>query len=73
MNEEVQGVVRRLIERGLIARSPDPSGRRASILTPSREGLALARRAVAAARAIIAATLEPLEQRQFLSLLVKLV
>lgn len=72
----IQGVVRRLVGRGLIARTRDPADKRASLLTASPAGRALADRAVGVARAITAATLEPLdprEQRQFLTLLNKLV
>lgn len=68
----VQGVVRRLLARGLIARSPAPSDRRASLLTPTRGGVALVKATLPAAAAISEATLAPLspaERRIFLQLL----
>jgi DNA-binding MarR family transcriptional regulator len=71
----VQGVVRRLIARGLVRRMPDPADRRAAVLTPTEQGIALARRAVACARRITEATLHPLdaeERRRLLALLRKL-
>ncbi len=71
----VQGVVRRLVARGLVRRAPDPSDRRAAVLRPTQAGTDLARRAVACARRITEATLRPLdaaERRHFLALLRKL-
>ena len=71
----IQGVVRRLIARGLVRRGPDPMDRRTAVLTPTPEGVALAARAVASARRITEATLLPLdgeEQRRLLALLRKL-
>ncbi len=71
----IQGVVRRLIARGLVCRAPDPMDRRTAVLTPTAAGVALAVRAVASARRITEATLRPLdgeEQRQLLALLRKL-
>lgn len=68
----VQGVVRRLLARGLIASAPDPSDRRASLLTPTAEGAALVEAMLPAAIAISNATLAPLhpgERRVFLRLL----
>jgi DNA-binding MarR family transcriptional regulator len=56
----IQGVVRRLIDRGLVARADDPLDRRTIVLAPTDTGLALAGRAVIAARRITEATLEPL-------------
>lgn len=70
----IQGVVRRLMARGLVARLPDPADRRTVVLAPTPAGLALAAGAVPAARAITEATLAPLrpdERRQFLHLLRK--
>lgn len=70
----VQGVVRRPIVRGLVARLPDPADRRTAVLSPTPAGVALAAQAVPAARAITEATLAPLrpdERRQFLQLLRK--
>jgi MarR family transcriptional regulator, lower aerobic nicotinate degradation pathway regulator len=71
----IQGVVRRLIDRNLIARTADPLDRRTIVLTPTQAGLALAAQAVVAARRITEATLAPLtptERRQLLALLHKL-
>ena len=71
----VQGVVRRLIARGLVRRTPDPMDRRTAVLTATEEGMALARRAVACARRITEATLLPLdaeERQRLLALLRKL-
>lgn len=71
----IQGVVRRLTARGLVRRTTDPMDRRTAVLAATPEGVALAARAVAAARAITEATLDPLaphERRQFLALLRKL-
>ncbi len=71
----IQGVVRRLIDRDLVARTADPLDRRAIVLTPTPAGVALAAEAVAAARRVAEATLEPLtpvERRQILALLRKL-
>lgn len=68
----VQGVVRRLLARGLIARAPDPSDRRASLLTPTAGGVALVKATLPLAIAISEATLAPLdpdERRVFLRLL----
>jgi DNA-binding MarR family transcriptional regulator len=71
----IQGVVRRLILRGLVQRLPDPMDRRTAVLTPTAAGIALAGRAVACARRITEATLHPLdaaERRALLALLRKL-
>ncbi len=68
----IQGVVRRLVARGLIARARDPADRRTTVLAPTPSGTRLAAQAAQAARAITAATLAPLpppERLQFLSLL----
>ena len=72
----IQGVVRRLIARGLVRRAPDPLDRRAIALAPTAAGLALVPAAVASARRITEATLAPLsadERRDFLLLLNKMV
>ncbi len=72
----IQGVVRRLKARGLVARNADPADRRTHVLRATEDGLALARDAVACATAITDATLAPLspaERTQFLSLLRKMV
>ena len=71
----IQGVVRRLMDRGLVNRRPDPSDRRATLLTPTTEGLDLAAQAVETGRAITEATLAPLtaaERRTVTALLRKL-
>jgi DNA-binding MarR family transcriptional regulator len=72
----IQGVVRRLAERGLLLRTQDPADRRTVVLEPTETGLALVRAAVASARRVTEATLAPFdpeERRQFLSLLRKMV
>lgn len=72
----IQGVVRRLIARGLVTRASDPGDRRTHVLRATQAGLELAREAVACATAITAATLAPLspeERPLFLSLLRKLI
>ena len=72
----IQGVVRRLAARGLVARASDPEDRRTHVLRATPAGLELAREAVACATAITAATLAPLapeERPLFLSLLRKLI
>jgi DNA-binding MarR family transcriptional regulator len=72
----IQGVVRRLIARNLVASMPDPADRRAVLLAPTAAGRHLVDVALAPARSITAATLAPLdraEQRQFLALLRKMV
>jgi len=71
----IQGVVRRLIARGLVRRALDPMDRRTAVLTPSPAGVELAGRAVVCAREITAATLAPLdaaERRRLLALLAKM-
>ncbi len=71
----IQGVAQRLIARGLVGRTSDPMDRRSAVLAPTETGLALARRAVALARGITAATLQPLdaaERGRFLAMLRKL-
>lgn len=57
----IQGVVRRLIRRGLIERRVDPMDRRASVLVATEAGHVLACRAVMLARAITEATLAPID------------
>jgi len=71
----IQGVVRRLIARGLIRRGPDPADRRTAVLEPTAEGMAVAARTASCARGITDATLAKLdgaERRQLLTLLRKL-
>ncbi len=60
----IQGVVRRLIARGLVRRTPDPMDRRTAVLAATPEGTALAARAVASARRITETTLHPLDAEQ---------
>jgi DNA-binding MarR family transcriptional regulator len=71
----IQGVVRRLIDRGLLTRTADPLDRRTIVLAPTPAGAALAAEAVLAARRITEATLDPLtqdERQTLVSLLRKL-
>ena len=71
----IQGVVRRLTDRRLVARRSDPSDRRATLLAPTPEGLELAAKAAEIGHAITEATLAPLtapERRHILTLLRKL-
>jgi DNA-binding MarR family transcriptional regulator len=72
----IQGVVRRLTARGLIARTHDPMDRRTAVLAPTETGLALIDDAVACARRAHDTALAPLshdEQQAFLALLHKMV
>lgn len=71
----IQGVVRRLIGRGLVRRMPDPTDRRTAVLAPTQTGAALAALAITAARQITERTLAPLapiERNHFLALLHRL-
>jgi MarR family transcriptional regulator, lower aerobic nicotinate degradation pathway regulator len=71
----IQGVVRRLVDRGLVSRTADPLDRRTIVLAPTQTGCSAVAEAVVAARRITEATLDPLtvdERRQFLSLLQRL-
>lgn len=71
----IQGVIQRLMGRGLIERRPDPADRRATLLRLTDAGTNLAREAVARAKAVTQATLEPLpaaERDTLLKLLRKL-
>jgi MarR family transcriptional regulator, lower aerobic nicotinate degradation pathway regulator len=69
----IQGVVRRLIDRGLVARADDPLDRRTIVLAATEAGAALMGRAVVAARRITETTLEPLsaEERAALTSLLR--
>ncbi|MGE0224553.1 MAG: MarR family winged helix-turn-helix transcriptional regulator [Acetobacteraceae bacterium] len=72
----IQGVVRRLTARGLLAVARDPLDRRTVVLTPTEAGLALIDAMVACAQRSHEAALAPLtpdEQSVFLSLLSKMV
>ena len=71
----MQGVIKRLAARGLIARRADPKDRRRLILNLSHEGEAVIERAVESGAEITRATLEPLspaEQRSLLALLARI-
>ena len=71
----IQGVVRRLMERGLLDRSEDPMDRRTAVLAPTEAGIALIGQGVACAQRSHRAVLSPLtadEGRQLLSLLRKI-
>lgn len=68
----IQGVVRRLLARNLVERRADPLDRRATVLSPTAAGRALAASAIPAARAVTEATLAPLDpadRTRFLDLL----
>ncbi len=68
----IQGVVRRLMARGLVRRAADPMDRRSAVLAPTEAGAALARQAAARARRVTEATLAPLdpdERERLLALL----
>jgi MarR family transcriptional regulator, lower aerobic nicotinate degradation pathway regulator len=69
----IQGVIQRLMARGLIARRPDPVDRRATLLSLTVSGVTLAREAVGRAKSVTEATLEPLPaaERETLLLLLK--
>ena len=72
----IQGVVRRLTLRGLIARALDPMDRRTAVLTPTEAGIVLASRGVAHARRAsdeTLAPLDPVERRTLLALLARMV
>lgn len=71
----IQGVVRRLVARGLVARALDPMDRRTAVLTPTDAGVALAGRLVPCARRVAVQTLAPLtatECRTLLALLARM-
>jgi DNA-binding MarR family transcriptional regulator len=71
----IQGVVQRLVARGLVARRPDPADRRVMVLSLTVAGARIARDAIVRARDITRATLEPLapaERAVFVELLRKL-
>lgn len=71
----MQGVIKRLLARGLIARRPDPDDRRRLILSLTADSHKLVEAAVAAGRKITRRTLEPLsasEQRVFMDYLARL-
>lgn len=69
------GVIRRLRDKGLLERSPDPSDRRRIVLRLTPAGEALLDEVLPRALAISEATLEPLtpaERRSFVALLRRL-
>ena len=71
----MQGVIKRLIARDLIARRPDPDDRRRLLLTLTRDGVALVDKATARGHEISDQTLGPLasaERQAFLKLLRRL-
>lgn len=71
----MQGVIKRLDARGLIARRADPNDRRRLILSLRPEGEAVIARAIESGVEITRATLEPLspaEQRSLLALLARI-
>lgn len=71
----IQGVVRRLVARGLVRRGTDPADRRSVRLSPTAQGLALHQACLAHAFAVSAATLAPLDAAEastFLALLRRL-
>lgn len=71
----VRGVVKRLRDRGLIAREPDPTNRRRIVWRLTTRGEAVVARTVPHGRRISRQTLKPLsphERRVFLSLLERL-
>jgi DNA-binding MarR family transcriptional regulator len=71
----IQGVVQRLIARGVIRRRPDPMDRRMAVLEPTEAGVALITGVVACARKAHEMALAPLsieERDQLLALLRKM-
>lgn len=71
----IQGVVRRLTERGLLCRTHDPMDRRTAVLTPTEAGIALVDQGVACGQRshdAVLAPLTPAERAQLLALLRKL-
>lgn len=71
----IQGVVRRLVARGLVVRSADPSDRRTRLLAATQAGHALVATTLPIAREISDATLAPLDEAEralFLKLLTRM-
>lgn len=60
----MMGVIRRLLERGWAARTPDPAHARRLLLTLTEDGEAVIRKALTAARRITADTLAPLSEEE---------
>jgi DNA-binding MarR family transcriptional regulator len=72
----MQGVIARLLDRGFIARAPDPKDRRRTLLRLTPEGLEAFSDSAANGKLISRETLAPLDAREraaFLRLLAKLV
>jgi len=72
----IQGVTRRLFDRGYIDRTPDPTDRRRMVLELTPEGKSVAGRlldGITAVNGQILAPLAPEEQEQFRSLLKRIV
>ncbi|WP_281683783.1 MarR family winged helix-turn-helix transcriptional regulator [Thalassobaculum salexigens] len=72
----IQGVIRRLEERGLITREPDPDDKRRTKLRLSEQGQELVREVTALGMRVTERTLEPLDagdRRKFLEMLRTLV
>lgn len=71
----IQGVIQRLMARGLIDRRPDPNDRRATLLRLSTSGRTLTREAIRRAHHVSKGVLEPLtpdDRAQLTGLLRKL-
>ena len=71
----IQGVARRLLDRGLVARAQDPMDRRTAVLTPTADGRALIEAGTPCAQRAHDAALSPLDPQErvhFLSLLRKM-
>lgn len=60
----IQGVVRRLTERGYIVRAIDPMDRRSAVLAPTGAAIAAAAEALPAVRAVAERMLEPLDAKE---------
>ena len=72
----MQGVIARLLDRGFIARAPDPKDRRRALLRLTPEGRAAFAEAASNGKLITKETLAPFDARErvaFLRLLAKLV
>jgi DNA-binding MarR family transcriptional regulator len=72
----MQGVIARLLDRGFIARAPDPKDRRRALLRLTPEGRAAFAEAAPNGKLITKETLAPLDSRErvaFLRLLAKLI